>query len=114
MVAIVPGRPVIDPTNANLSIHAACGETVTFQVQDATGAFVDISAWALNLIIEGQSPVALLAGSDATRRLAVFSNEAIAQLPLNSPTPFVIRDDGVSPSLARWAGLINLYGFKAS
>jgi hypothetical protein len=113
MAWTVNAFPVIDD-QGNLNLHAECGgPPIGLCAQDAvTGALQDISAWALQMEIAGQTPIPLTAGGDAYTQVITIPDDVVQSLSLSAPTPFVVRDVTASQSIPRWAGFIVLYGAR--
>ena len=96
----------------NIQVHGRAGISLTFQrLQDNVAQ--DISGDDLYFEISGYSRVALgTVSGDPTTRTIIVEPEVIVQIPLNTRTPFALRDETSDPAVVRWDGIMFVRGYN--
>jgi hypothetical protein len=104
-------RPPLGPGAGMINLSARSGLTISFRWQ-SQGVFANLAARTLYFEIAGFARFALAAGANPTERLIVIPAEVAAELPLETATPFVVRDEtGPGDPDVIWAGMIKTFGY---
>ncbi len=112
MAQVLFAKSTIDDAG-NIQVHGRGGLRLTYQRQMA-GVAQNISGDALFFEIAGLARIALLPGSDATKRVILVESPIIAQIALRQPVAFALRDETYDPVVTRWDGYITSRGFAAA
>ena len=112
-IAIQPAPPIID-TFGNINIQGRTGQVFAIQIAGPDGITpINISSFSYLFEIAGYASIPLTIGTDVTTQTLTLPN-GVFGIPLNTPTPWVLKDITNPTFLAIRNGLLTLFGFEVA